>query len=355
MRLLVLGLSVTSSWGNGHATTYRSLLRALYRRGHEITFVEKDVEWYASNRDMPEPEFCTVWLYQDWTAIRAQVLEAALVSDAVVVGSYFGDGVAAADALHAACLAAPLLFYDIDTPITIAGLKAEGGTEYLRADQVAYFAAYLSFTGGPLLTEIERRYGVRRAVSLYCSVDPEEHRRTKPDAEFHALLSYLGTYSDDRQAKLEHLLNEPARVLAQEQFLVGGPMYPLEIAWPANVRRIIHVSPQFHAAFYSSCRWTLNLTRRNMIEVGYSPSVRLFEAAACEAAIVSDRWAGLETFFRPGEEIVLADSTDEMLHVLRDMRASEARELGRRARTRVLAEHSAEHRAAEFEAIVASC
>lgn len=354
MRILVLGLSVTSSWGNGHATTYRSLFKALKRRGHAITFVEKDVEWYASNRDMPEPEFCEVWLYEAWEAVRARVLEAARRADAVVLGSYFGDGIAAADALADAGLRAPLLFYDIDTPITVAALREHGRTEYLRADQVPVFGAYLSFTGGPLLGVIESELGSRRAVPLYCSVDPEEHRRTAPVEEFGAVLSYLGTYSEDRQEKLMRLLDAPARALAAERFLVAGPMYPPEVRWAENVERMIHVSPQFHAAFYSSCRWTLNLTRRSMVDVGYSPSVRLFEAAACEAAIVSDRWAGIETFFTPGEEILLVSSTEEMQDVLRDAGEAEARAIGQRARRRVLAAHTAEHRAREFEAIVAA-
>ena len=353
MRILVLGLSVTSSWGNGHATTYRSLCKALAGRGHTITFVEKNVEWYASNRDMPEPEFCEVWLYEDWTLVRSRVLEAARRVDVIVVGSFFGDGVAAVDELHAAGLAAPLLFYDIDTPITVAALREHGRTEYLRADQIGLFRTYLSFTGGPLLDVIQRELGAARAVPLFCSVDPDEHRRTRVEAGFAALLSYLGTYSEDRQGKLMHLLDTPAKKRPDDRFLVAGPMYPSDIGWADNVARIIHVSPQFHAAFYSSCRWTLNLTRRSMIEVGYSPSVRLFEAAACEAAIISDRWPGIETFFAPGEEIVLVDSTEDMLEILRTQSAEDARAIGRRARERVLAAHTAEHRATEFVEIVA--
>ncbi len=351
VQLLFLGLSITSSWGNGHATTYRSLLKALARRGHSIVFVEKNVEWYAGNRDMPEPEFAAVLLYDAWEEVLPRVLEEAARADAVVIGSFFGDATEARERI-ADVTDRPLLFYDIDTPITIAALRERGATEYLRADDVRRYDAYMSFTGGPLLDEIEGRFGSPWAVPLYCSVDPEEHRPMAVRAEFEALVSYLGTYAPDRQGKLMGMLDQVARVLPEERFLVAGPMYPEETVWAENVRQMIHVSPRDHAAFYSSCRFTLNLTRRSMVEVGYSPSVRLFEAAACGAAMISDRWTGIESFFRPGAEILLADSTEEMLAILGETSAEEARELGRRARERVLGEHTAERRAKEFERIV---
>jgi len=351
MNLVVFGLTVTSSWGNGHATTYRSLLRALAGRGHHCTFVEKDVEWYRNNRDMPQPEFCRVVLYEDWDAEGARLLQVARDADAIVVGSYFPDAVKATRGLldrgHEM-----VLFYDIDTPITIARLRGEGRAEYLDPELIPHYAAYLSFTGGTMLREIESRFGAQWAVPFYCSVDAEAYKPEAVRAEFACDMSYLGTYAADRQAKLEALLNGATRRLPERRFIVAGPQYPAGIEWPRNVQRVIPLSPAEHPAFYSSSRFTLNLTRDDMVAAGYSPSVRLFEASACGAAILSDAWPGLEEFLTPGEEILLPRDVDEVTAILRDMPEEERVRMGMRARQRILDQHTSVHRAIQFEEIV---
>ena len=350
MKIVICGLSITSSWGNGHATTYRALARALRARGHEIIFFERELEWYASNRDMPEPPFCRVHIYDRWEDVLPLLRRELNDSDVAVIGSFFPDGAKAVDEVldsHTGVKAC----YDIDTPITVTQLR-QGDCEYLRRDQVSSFDLYFSFTGGPLLREIENRFGARRAVPLYCSFDPDRYRFCEPDLRYKCDLSYMGTYAADRQAKLEELFFAPARTLRNKEFLLAGPQYPPEMALPKNVRRIIHLEPEFHAHFYCSSRFTLNLTRRDMVEAGYSPSVRLFEAAGCGAAIISDSWPGLETFFTPGEEILLARTTDEMISHLNRLNEEEARAIGRRAQERVLASHTAEKRAIEFEEFV---
>jgi spore maturation protein CgeB len=353
MKIVVYGLSVTSSWGNGHATTYRSLLRALARRGHMIVFVEKDVEWYRNHRDMARPEFCAVALYENWAAEEARLVKLAEDADAVVVGSYFPDANVAARALFSR-VRAPVMFYDIDTPVTMAGLRKDGAMPYLDAALIPEYAAYLSFTSGPALVELRERFGTKRAEALFCSVDPELYRRTPLRADFACDLSYLGTYAKDRQPKLMELLNGAAEMLPECEFLVAGPMYPADTSWAGNVRRRDHVGPADHPAFYSSSRFTLNLTRADMVEAGYSPSVRLFEASACEACILSDCWAGLDEFLTPGQEILLPKDADEMAAILTHLSYEEQIRIGERARERVLSEHTAEHRAREFEGIVSA-
>ncbi|HEU5335137.1 MAG TPA: glycosyltransferase [Terriglobales bacterium] len=350
MKIVFCGLSVTSSWGNGHATTYRSLARALRARGHRIVFFERDLEWYASNRDMPEPPFCSVHIYEQWEEVIPLLRRELADGDVAVLGSYFPDGVdAASEVLNSRV---PVkAFYDIDTPITVAKLRA-GDEEYIRRDQVPGFDLYFSFTGGPMLQELEAKFGARRAVPLYCSFDPDRYRFSEIDNRFRCDLSYMGTYAPDRQAKLEELLCQPARKLSQRKFIVAGPQYPEGICWPENVRRIIHLEPKFHPPFYSSSRFTLNLTRKDMVEAGYSPSVRLFEAAGCGAAIISDTWPGLDTFFTPGREILQAQSAAEVSRFLEELSPEESRSIGRGAQARVLAEHSAEKRAMQFEEFV---
>ena len=354
MKIVIFGLSITSSWGNGHATTFRALARALYDRGHRIIFYERDVEWYASNRDMPEPPFCEVRLFDDWKQVRKSAMAEVNDSDVVMVGSYFPDGLALIDELAES--SGPVkTFYDIDTPITISQLRETGRTDYVRVNQLPIFDLYFSFTGGPLLREIEEQFGPQRAVPLYCSFDPDEYRKFGVNKRFSCDLSYMGTYAPDRQPKIEELLCAPARTLPELSFLVAGPQYPKTIQWPKNVRRIRHLNPRWHARFYSSSRLTLNVTRRDMVRAGFSPSVRLFEAAACAAAIVSDNWPGLETFLRSGEEILLPTSAEDVIRLLREATPQELGKIGLRAQERVLAEHTSAKRAEEFERYLSEC
>ena len=348
MKILVFGLSVTSTWGNGHGTTFRALLRALHGRGHEIIFFEKDAEWYASNRDLPEPDFCKVVLFETWREILPSVRASLHDADVAMIGSYFPHGVEAAEELAGSAVPVKA-FYDIDTPITVAALREHGRTGYLDAQQIPSLDVYFSFTGGPILRELENRFRARRAVPLYCSFDSQQYRRSGVNRRFACDLSYMGTYATDRQPKIDELLCEAARRLPNEKFIVAGPQYPKEIQWPANVRRIKHLNPRWHARFYSSSRFTLNVTRRDMVMAGYSPSVRLFEAAACGAAIISDNWPGLSSFFTPEEEILLPSTSADVVRYLSDLSDGEVRRIGQRAQERVLAEHTNQHRALEFE------
>ena len=347
MKLVVFGLSVTSTWGNGHGTTFRALLGALHQLGHTVTFFEKDVEWYASNRDLPHPDFCEVVLYEQWSKILPRVRRELADADVAMVGSYFPDGIAALDEV-ADFDGLVKTFYDIDTPITVSALRAHGRADYLESRQIPQLDIYFSFTGGPMLREIEERFGAPRAVPLYCSFDPERYRRQKQSSGFAWDLSYMGTYAPDRQPKIDELLSAPAKRLPEKKFIVAGPQYPKDLRWPENVRHVAHLSPTWHPDFYSSSRFTLNVTRRDMSMAGYSPSVRLFEAAACGAAIVSDNWPGLDTFFTPGEEILLPVGTDEVVRYLTELGDEEVRSIGERAQARVLAEHTSHQRAVEF-------
>ena len=341
MKLVILGLSLSSSWGNGHATTFRALLGAMAQRGHDILFLERDVSWYAGHRDLPDPDFCRLAFYDDVAGLgrwRDDIADA----DAVIVGSYVPEGVAVGETVQAWAQGAAA-FYDIDTPVTLAKLERQD-FEYLAPGLIAGYDVYLSFTGGPTLDLIERRYRSPAARALYCSVDPEVYPPLDMPKRWD--LTYLGTYSPDRQPTLARLLLDAARARPDARFAVAGPLYPADIAWPANVERIEHLPPAEHAAFYAASRFALNVTRADMIAAGWSPSVRLFEAGACGTPVISDRWAGLDALFAPKREIVLADTTDDVLAALDE---ADSGAIGRAARSRVLAEHTSAHRAVELE------
>ncbi len=351
MKITIFGLSITSSWGNGHATTFRALCNALHRRGHRIVFYEKDLEWYRNNRDLPEPSYCEVRLYEDWNEVLPQVRRELRDTDVAMVGSYFPDGIAALDAVFDRS-AAVRVFYDIDTPITMRGLREQSKTDYVLARHLPELDIYFSFTGGPVLRELKYKFGAPEALPLYCSVDPEKHREMPVNQAFACDLSYMGTYAPDRQPKIEELLCRPAESVPEAKFIVAGPQYPESIVWPANVKRTMHLNPEYHPEFYSSSRMTLNVTRRDMVMSGYSPSVRLFEAAACGAAIVSDNWPGMELFFAPGKEILLPTGTDDVVRYLAGYDDAELKRIGSAARERILKLHTSEQRAIEFETAV---
>jgi spore maturation protein CgeB len=345
MRLVVLGLSLSSSWGNGHATTFRALLKEFAARGHDILFLERDVPWYANHRDCENPDYSRLEFYSDLDGLRKWRAEIAN-ADAVIVGSYVPDGVEVGRFVQETAQGVTG-FYDIDTPVTLAKLE-RGDFEYLSPETIPGYDVYLSFTGGPTLRHIENRYGSPAARALYCSVDPAAYPPLDVPKKWE--LSYLGTYSPDRQPTLETLLIEPARRMPDRRFVVAGPQYPAEIEWPDNVERIEHLPPSEHAEFYAASRFTLNVTRADMIAAGWSPSVRLFEAAACAVPVISDRWDGLETLFTPGSEIFLADTCEQVVALLTGCSAAEAAQIGQAARRRVMNGHTARDRAAELEA-----
>jgi spore maturation protein CgeB len=345
LKITLFGLTLSSSWGNGHATPYRAILRALKRMRHDVTFYEKDVEYYRRHRDLNAPEFCKLVLYPDWAEVRTHALQEASESDAVIVGSYSPDGQRICDEVLA--LDRPVrVFYDLDTPITLSKM-VHGAAEYIRRDQMPEFDLYLSFTGGEILKTLEREYRVQRAVAIYGCVDQEVHRRGEPRPEYMCDLNYMGTYAADRQHKVETLFLEPARRMPQRSFVLAGSLYAANAPWPANVRHFEHVPPSDHAAMYSSCCATLNVTRDEMARSGYCPSGRFFEAAACGTPIVSDWFEGLDTFFDPGDQILIVNTADDVIAALR-MDRSELVKVAARARERTLAEHTGDNRAREL-------
>ena len=350
LRIVLLGLSLSSSWGNGHATTFRALLRGLAALGHDVLFLERDVPWYASNRDMPEPDFCRLALYDNLDSLQARHASKIASADAVIVGSYVPDGIDVLDFVLRIARGRRV-FYDIDTPVTLAAL-ARGDCGYIASRQIPMLDLYLSFSGGRMLDRLAGQYRARRPVAFYCAVD-ETRYRPDPGAGRRWDLGYLGTYSDDRQPALQRLLIEPARRLPHLRFVVAGPQYPAGIDWPGNVERIEHLPPSEHPGFYAAQRYTLNVTRADMIAAGHSPSVRLFEAAACGTPIISDRWDGLADLLPEGEAILIADATEDVVQALQDPSKSFRDQRAHAAREIVLASHTGTARAANLVELLA--
>lgn len=347
MKLVIFGLTVSSSWGNGHATLWRGLIRALGDRGHDVVFFERDVPYYASHRDRREIAGGRLVLYPDWDSVRVQAERELAGADVGMVTSYCPDGIAASALILNSAVPARV-FYDLDTPVTLERFAAGEPVPYIGERGLRDFDLVLSFTGGPALAELRDRLGARRVVPLYGSVDPLVHRPVPPQEDYRADLSYLGTYSADRQAMLAELLLEPARRMPERRFVIGGSQYPAGFSWSANIHYKYHIPPPDHPAFYCSAPLVLNVTRRPMAQMGYCPSGRLFEAAACGVPVVSDEWPGLEESFDPGSEILIARSADDVVAAL-ELPRSELTRIGAAARERALTDHTAERRALELE------
>jgi spore maturation protein CgeB len=350
MKIVIFGLTVSSSWGNGHATLWRGLLRALKQEGHEIHFFERDTPYYARWRDAASLDYAHLHLYSDWEENQRTASAALAEADVGVVTSYCPDGVVACELVLSSQLRRTV-FYDMDTPVTLARLERGERVEYIPPSGLAGFDLVLSYTGGRALDLLRERLRARHAATLYGWVDPEIHHRVEASHWYEADLSYLGTYSEDRQAALQELFFAPARDLAAKKFVIGGAMYPNPETWPKNIRHYHHVGPPEHCAFYSSSPLTLNVTRASMAAMGYCPSGRLFEAAATGTAVLSDWWKGLETFFEPGEEILIANSSADAIASMTKDREELVR-IGARAKQRTLDCHTAAIRARRFVELI---
>ncbi len=345
VKITIFGLTLSSSWGNGHATPYRAILRALHGRGVRSVFYERDAPYYAAHRDCRVSPHCELKLYSCWDEVRVGALRDAAESDIVINASYCPEGARISDEVLET--EGPLhVFYDLDTPITLNALASQE-SDYLRREQIPRFDLYLSFTGGRMLEELERQHGAKLARPLYGCVDPEAYRRVAANEEFRCSLSYLGTYAPDRQQKLNELFLGPARRRADLPFLLAGSLYPWEWSWPANVKRFEHVASGQHTAFYSSSRATLNITRKEMADSGHCPSGRFFEAAACGTPILTDWWEGLDAFFDPHDEVCLVRAAEDVLSHL-SLSDAELGAKAERARCRTLAKHTGDQRAAEL-------
>jgi spore maturation protein CgeB len=350
MKLVIFGLSISSSWGNGHATLWRGLCAALARRGHTVVFFERDVPYYAAHRDYFELPHGELILYQDWEDILPAATRHLSDCDVGMVTSYCPDALVATD-LVLNSRAPVRCFYDLDSPVTLDRLEQDLPVEYIGVRGLRDFDLVLSYAGGPVLQQLQQRLGARAVAPLYGSADPAVHHPAPAEDRYRADLSYLGTYAADRNDKLQALFIEPAKRFAEKRFVIGGAMYDNNFPWQPNIFLVSHVPSAAHPAFYCSAQLNLNVTRKAMAQNGYCPSGRLFEAAACGSALLSDDWAGLDTFFTPGREILIARGTGDAIAAL-ETSPQELARIGRAARERTLEEHTADVRARELEEIL---
>lgn len=353
MHFVIFGLTISSSWGNGHATLWRGLLKAMSRRGHTVSFYERNVPYYADTRDgWPAPAGIRLRLYNNFDAVRQEARAELDWTDVAIITSYCPHGSSIARLICDSRVSIRV-FYDLDTPVTLNALHSGSHIDYLPPEGLSAFDLVLSFTGGKALKDLQSQLGARVVAPLYGWVDPETHAVAPAQPDLCSSLSYLGTYAADRQSAVENLFVRPARRLPTQRFLIGGTQYPEDFPWSENIFFVRHLPPALHAAFFCSSRATLNVTRGAMAEYGYCPSGRLFEATACGTPVLTDAWEGLNQFFVPGKEILTVSSADDVVAAL-SLSDRELSLISDAARDHTLTHHTAKHRAIELEAMCQS-
>ena len=352
------GSSLVSAYWNGAATYYRGIIRALAGRGHRVTFYEPDAFGRQEHRDMPDPEWATVVVYDGAgeDGVR-RCLDAAAAADVIVKASGVGvfDGLLEAAVPEIGGPHALRIFWDVDAPATLAqvnGRPSSGpGADPFR-DLIPRYDAVLTYGGGPPVVEAYASLGARRCEPIYNALDPTTHHPVPPERRFAATCTFLGNRLPDREARVADFFLNAARALPDEPFLLGGSGWGGGIDLPPNVRALGHVSTVDHNALNRTPLAVLNVSRESMAATGFSPATRVFEAAGASACLITDAWEGIDLFLEPGAEVLVADDGAEVAEHLRSLDERRSRAIGEAALKRVLAEHTYDRRAVRVEELL---
>jgi spore maturation protein CgeB len=355
MRISFFGSSLVSAYWNGACTYYRGIVRALYERGHQVTLYEPDALERQRHRDIPDPEWARVVVYEvpDEAAVHDVVRRGARDADVLVKASGVGvyDEVLEEAALSAAGPDTVTIFWDVDAPATLTRLESDAIDPFHAL--VREYDLILTYGGGERVVARYGALGARRCVPIYNALDPVTHHPVAADERFRGDLGALVNRLPDREARVEEFLFSAVDALPDRTFVLGGAGWADRVGAP-NLRYVGHVSPGDHNAFNCSPLAVLNVTRESMVRNGFSPATRVFEAAGAGACLITDSWEGIEQFLVPDEEVIVCASGAEVIDALQSLDAPTAREIGTRARERILTEHTYAHRAREFEDVLSA-
>jgi spore maturation protein CgeB len=351
MNIAFFGSSLVSAYWNGAATYYRGIIRALNQRGHFITFYEPDAWQRQEHRDMQDPAWARVVVYPATEAAALSSVEEAGRADLIVKASGVGifDELLEQAVLDQKTSGNMVVFWDVDAPATLDRLNTHPEDNFSRL--IPRYDAIFTYGGGAPVISAYRSRGARECVPVYNALDPQTHFPVKPDPSFAAELSFLGNRLPDREARVEEFFLKPAQILSNHHFILGGSGWS-DKPRTANVRYLDHVYTRDHNAFNSTPLAVLNVTRDSMARYGFSPATRVFEAAGAAGCIITDQWKGIETFFQPGSEILVADDSNEVVEHLLSLTSKRASQIGLNALRRVLSEHTYAHRAAQVEQLL---
>jgi spore maturation protein CgeB len=352
MKIFVFGSSITSSYWNGAATYYRGIYKQLRALGHQITFAEPDAYRRLQNRDAGDFSYVKTLLYKDAQEIPV-LLKQAAECDLVIKHSGVGvfDELLEEEVLECRSDSTRVAFWDVDAPATLSRVE-NSPADAFRA-LIPEYDFIFTYGGGSPVVDHYWRLGAANCHPIYNALDPETHHPVPPDPALACDLLFVGHRLPDRERRVEEFFLRAAQIAPDFQFALGGEGWDGK-RLPANVRWIGHVSTGDHNRVNCSARMVLNINRDSMAGVGFSPPTRVFEAAGAGACLITDRWVGIEQFFAPGREILVAGNAEEIVSWLRDTSAAKAKEIGQNMRVRALRDHTYELRAKEVDAIIAN-
>lgn len=343
MRIAFFGSSLVSAYWNGAATYYRGIIRALYNAGHEVTFYEPDAYERQAHRDIADPEWAEVVVYSADEASVDRVLGVARDADVLVKASGVGvfDDLLEAEIARLKTPYNTVIFWDVDAPATLERVFNNPNDPFRAL--IPQYDLILTYGGGNPVVDAYARLGARQCAPIYNGFDPDTHHPVPPDARFIADLSFLGNRLPDREARVEHFFLTPASQLPEHHFILGGSGWG-DRAMSPNMNYVGHVYTRDHNAFNCSPLAVLNISRESMAQYGFSPATRVFEAAGAGACLITDEWVGIEQFFEPDHELLVAASGDQVVALLKALTPERARAIGEAALRRALAEHTYAHR-----------
>jgi spore maturation protein CgeB len=352
MRIAFFGSSLVSAYWNGAATYYRGIVRALHERGHSVVFYEPDAWQRQEHRDMADPPWAKVAVYEATSDAALQAVEDARSADLIVKASGVGvfDELLEAAVLDIKTTSNIVVFWDVDAPATLDRLLGDANDPF--ASLISRYDAVFTYGGGEPVIRAYKNFGARQCVPIYNALDTSTHFPVPPDHRFSGDLAFLGNRLPDREARVEEFFLKPTALLPNHRFLLGGSGWG-DKPKSLNVTYYDHIYTRDHNAFNSSPTAVLNVTRDSMARYGFSPATRVFEAAGAGACLITDEWEGIGMFFEPGREILVAANGEEVAEMVRSLSDYRAREIGAAALHRVLAEHTYAHRAEQVDALLA--
>jgi spore maturation protein CgeB len=350
MRIFVFGSSLTSSYWNGAATYYRGIYKSLHALGYEIAFAEPDIYKRQQNRDVQDLPYANVIVYQTPGEIP-RLLELASRADLIIKHSGVGaeDEMLEHEVLQASNGNNHVAFWDVDAPATLARVEKNPSDQFRSL--IPKYDFIFTYGGGQPVVEHYTRLGAKNCTPIYNGLDPETHFPVSPDASLACDLAFVGHRLPDREQRVEQFFLRGAELAREMKFILGGEGWGSR-ALPKNVRWIGHVGSNAHNLVNASARMVLNINRESMANVGFSPPTRVFEAAGAAACLITDAWTGVDQFFVPGKEILVASSAEEIVGYLRDLSASDAAQIGQNMRRRALNDHTYTRRALTFHQIM---
>ena len=350
MKMYVIGSSLTSCYWNGAATYYRGIYKNLHALGHEITFAEPDIYKRQQNRDCRTIEYANVRVYQTPRDLD-DVLADASGADLIIKHSGVGadDELLEREVLNCQSTDTRVAFWDVDAPATLARVQEDAQDPFRSL--IPHYDFIFTYGGGQSVVDDYLRLGAKNCYSIYNALDPDTHFPVVPDEQYKCDLAFVGNRMPDREVRAEQFFFAAAEQASEFQFLLGGEGWGGR-AMPRNVRWIGHVGTANHNVINSSARMVLNINRESMARVGFSPPTRVFEAAGAAACLITDAWLGIEQFYEPGREVLVAHSSDEIVRYLREVGPAQARGIGSAMHKRALRDHTYELRAREVDSIL---